>query len=301
MDGVALRRKSPPPGGQLQSAVTLAGNAGWALYRGFLSGAVARVVPVRTRDAAFQLFCDLRANTPKDSRFLARHARAFTPATRRGWLALAATLGYSASALLLLCTLTVGLSVAGVWAGVVAALAAGAFLASALSLIGLLMLGGALGVGAVGCVALCGYAGASAALAVMHYISALVFGAQQQHEAAPGWAAAEREAAAPAAAPVLPLIKTKPPGTCGKHRLSNGDAAPSVPLAAGSPPLAGGGAAPARAATPPLREAEPAGRSPDTQQLRRGSSPGSSPVDSSDSPDGPLSTLGGASPADVAP
>lgn len=33
-----------------------------------------------------QLACDLRANTPKDRRFLARHARALMPHTLPGWL-----------------------------------------------------------------------------------------------------------------------------------------------------------------------------------------------------------------------
>ena len=33
-----------------------------------------------------QLFCDLRANTPKDRRFLQRHTRAFMPHTAPGWL-----------------------------------------------------------------------------------------------------------------------------------------------------------------------------------------------------------------------
>ena len=35
---------------------------------------------------ALQLACDLRANTPKDRRFLARHARALMPHTLPGWL-----------------------------------------------------------------------------------------------------------------------------------------------------------------------------------------------------------------------
>ncbi len=36
--------------------------------------------------ALLQLVCDLRANTPKDRRFLARHARALMPHTLPGWL-----------------------------------------------------------------------------------------------------------------------------------------------------------------------------------------------------------------------
>lgn len=36
--------------------------------------------------APLQLVCDLRANTPKDRRFLARHAAALAPHTAPGWL-----------------------------------------------------------------------------------------------------------------------------------------------------------------------------------------------------------------------
>lgn len=47
---------------------------------------VAQLVPAHTRDAAFQLFCDLRANTPKDQKFVARHVKAFVPHSSTGWL-----------------------------------------------------------------------------------------------------------------------------------------------------------------------------------------------------------------------
>ena len=50
------------------------------------AGLVSHVVPSHTREAFFQLFCDLRANTPKDRRFLVLHARAFAPQTTLGWL-----------------------------------------------------------------------------------------------------------------------------------------------------------------------------------------------------------------------
>lgn len=49
-------------------------------------GVISQVVPTHTRDAAFQLFCDLRANTPKDKKFLQRHGQALTPRTNLGWL-----------------------------------------------------------------------------------------------------------------------------------------------------------------------------------------------------------------------
>jgi len=51
-----------------------------------IAGTVSRIVPASTRDALFQLFCDLRANTPKDNKFLMRHVKAFTPETPVGWM-----------------------------------------------------------------------------------------------------------------------------------------------------------------------------------------------------------------------
>jgi hypothetical protein len=84
--GLESRKAGGSPGGSLQRAASTAGGAAWALYRAYLSGPVGSVVPAPTRDALFQLFCDLRANVPKDQRFLKRHATAFRPATALGWV-----------------------------------------------------------------------------------------------------------------------------------------------------------------------------------------------------------------------
>lgn len=51
-----------------------------------LEAVTKRVLPEHTQDALFQLFCDLRTNTPKDKVFLKRHARALQPRTLAGWL-----------------------------------------------------------------------------------------------------------------------------------------------------------------------------------------------------------------------
>jgi hypothetical protein len=52
------------------------------------------VLPEHTREAAFQLFCDIRSNTPKDVNFLKRHARELQPRTFTGYLALSSSLLY---------------------------------------------------------------------------------------------------------------------------------------------------------------------------------------------------------------
>ena len=106
-----------------------------------------------------QLFCDLRTNTPKDRRFLQRHARALTPRTAAGWLvrgtgwgvraspatgggwwlpratdrsvcrawlqALLSALGFSLSGLVALACTALVLSIAGIWSALALAAASG--------------------------------------------------------------------------------------------------------------------------------------------------------------------------------
>lgn len=43
-------------------------------------------VPDHTRDAAFQLWCDLRTNVPKDQKWATRRLAAFKPRTFLGWI-----------------------------------------------------------------------------------------------------------------------------------------------------------------------------------------------------------------------
>jgi hypothetical protein len=141
-----------------------------------LSGPVAQVVPETTREAVFQLFCDIRANVPKDKRFLQRHANAFRPQSSIGWLALSGVMGYAVSAALLVTTLTLGISVAGLSMGLMAVLATGAFLASALGFMAFVLFTSAFVVGAIAFTALSGYVVGTSSLAVMHHITQLVFG-----------------------------------------------------------------------------------------------------------------------------
>ena len=44
------------------------------------------LIPAHTRDAFFQLWCDLRTNVPKDRNWLRSHAAALQPKTRLGYL-----------------------------------------------------------------------------------------------------------------------------------------------------------------------------------------------------------------------
>ncbi|PSC74437.1 hypothetical protein C2E20_2482 [Micractinium conductrix] len=100
-----------------------------------MSGAVALVVPEHTRDALFQLVCDMRANTPKDGAFLRRHSHALAPRTAPGWLALASALGFGFSGAVALACTTALLGLAGVWASAGLAVCAGLFLACVLTML----------------------------------------------------------------------------------------------------------------------------------------------------------------------
>lgn len=139
-----------------------------------IAGTVTQVVPAHTRDAAFQLFCDLRANTPKDKRFLTRHVKAFTPQTNLGWLAVAAFIGYSMSALMVLSTAAICMSVLGVSAAITALLLSGVFIGSALAFFAFFTFLASIVAGTVAFACLAGYSGASASLSVMKHIMSLV-------------------------------------------------------------------------------------------------------------------------------
>jgi hypothetical protein len=145
----------------------------WQMYRSFLASPLAGFVPQSTRDALFQLICDLRTNVPKDGRFLARHMNALKPKTHVGWLAVAAVGGCGTSAALMLLTLTLSISVIGLCIGVVALLGTGIVLAISLGFLSFVMMSSAIVVGVIAWTALAGYTAVSTARSVMRYILGL--------------------------------------------------------------------------------------------------------------------------------
>lgn len=145
----------------------------WQMYRSFLASPLAGFVPQSTRDALFQLICDLRTNVPKDGRFLARHMNALKPKTAVGWLAVAAVGGCGTSAALMLLTLTLSISVIGLCIGVVALLGTGIVLAISLGFLAFVMMSSAIVVGVIAWTALAGYTAVSTSRSVMRYILSL--------------------------------------------------------------------------------------------------------------------------------
>lgn len=170
-----MMNETAKPGGKLQSAITAGGNVAYLIHRTFFSRISNQLIPEPTRAALFQLFCDLRANTPKDSAFMKRHMKAFTPQTPLGWLALAGVLSTSLSSLLALCTITLSLSIGGLFVGMMAMITAGIILASTLGFLAFVMFLSAFSAAAVACVALSGYVFASSSVAVMKHIVNVVF------------------------------------------------------------------------------------------------------------------------------
>lgn len=157
-------------------AATTVSNIMWSIYRSYFSGTVAAVVPAHTRDAAFQLFCDLRANTPKDRKFLVKHMQAFVPQTSPGWLALASTLAFGLTGLMGLFSVTLTLSVVGIYTGLAVAAFAGVLLSFVLGAVALSLFLTACCSGMFAAGALMGYASLSTTLAVMRYLMHLVLG-----------------------------------------------------------------------------------------------------------------------------
>ncbi|KAL4419021.1 hypothetical protein ABPG77_003667 [Micractinium sp. CCAP 211/92] len=212
---------SPKAPGLTHSPIAGTLNAAlYSFYRSHAAGAVALVVPEHTREALFQLSCDLRANTPKDARFLRRHAKALMPRTLTGWLALASAFGFTFSAFVALACTTALLSLAGVWAAVGLAIAAGTFLGCVLSVIGISLFVAAVVSGVLAAGALSAYAAASVALGCLRLAKHLLLGAARTLTLAPADA---RSGAPPAPAlapafsqyqeqqqPALPPLRTKP-------------------------------------------------------------------------------------------
>ena len=121
---------------------------------------------------------------PKDKRFVIRHAKAFKPTTALGYLALGGALGYTTSAALLLSTVTLGMSMAGLSMLLMAVMSMGTFVVVALGFLAFVLLSTAFVVGAVALASVSSYAVASSSLAVMHYIMGIVFGSSSSSGAA---------------------------------------------------------------------------------------------------------------------
>lgn len=167
------KNQSDQHGGALQTVAAAGGAVAWQVYRCFSASPFAGLVPESTRDALFQLICDLRTNVPKDERFLTRHVNALKPNSPDGWLALAAVGGYASSAAFLLLSLTLSISALGLCVGVVALLGTGIFLAVSLGFLAFVVLSSAVVVGVVAWTALSGYMALSTSRSVMRYVLSL--------------------------------------------------------------------------------------------------------------------------------
>ena len=90
--------------------------------------------------------------------------------------ALSGTLGYCLSAALLLSTVTLGISVAGIFVAIGTIMALGTFLASSLGFLAFVLLISAFAVGAMSFATLGAYAATTSSLAAMRHLSKLLFG-----------------------------------------------------------------------------------------------------------------------------
>ncbi|KAI3424277.1 hypothetical protein D9Q98_009832 [Chlorella vulgaris] len=233
-----------PTASQTMAAMNAAGGPGMfrallTIYSTYLSGPTALVIPEHTRDACFQLVCDLRTNTPKDRRFLQRHARALMPRTTPGWLALTSALGFSFCGLVSLCCTAIALSIGGVWALVGLAITAGVFLSSLMSVMALTLMGAALTSGVAACAALMVYISVASTLACLRVAGRLLLGPprQPQDPSLPAQAFSDtlqHTTSSGSPPPALPPIKIKSAAS-KLPRSSHNSPCPDSPLVGSAP------------------------------------------------------------------
>jgi hypothetical protein len=176
----------------------------FGVYRSVYLDRVAEVfIPEHTRDAAFQLFCDLRTNSPKDGAFLRRHATALKPRTYLGWLAAASFMlcaaAYSAAAT----AIALGIAVALINVILVLSVLGGVTLAIALSCTGVALFVGACVAGSTACTVAIAYTSLESAKAVTNTAGRLLLGAPRKQ-------GTEQSAAQLGAAPQQPALEAGP-------------------------------------------------------------------------------------------
>lgn len=163
--------------GSLHQVWIVSSTVMFGIYRSVYLDRIAKVfIPEHTRDAAFQLFCDLRTNTPKDAAFLRRHATALKPRTCLGWLAATAfTLcasAYAAAA----AAIALGIAVALINVILVLSVLGGVTLAIALSCTGVALFVGACVAGSTAFTVAVAYTGLESAKVVTTTAGRLLLG-----------------------------------------------------------------------------------------------------------------------------
>nr|ARQ20727.1 lipid body protein [Lobosphaera incisa] len=148
----------------------------YGVYENTLAGVVPYFVPDRTREALFQLFCELRTNSPKDKRFLKKHLAAFVPETVTGWIAIASSALYATSVVAGSLFMLAGLASAALFSCVGIVLVTGSFAGVALAFLALGLLCAACITGVMGTATAFGYLSALTGSAAWQFVSQHVFG-----------------------------------------------------------------------------------------------------------------------------
>lgn len=98
--------------------------------------------PPHTRQATSHLLSDLKSTTtPKDVHFLIKHAKALKPHTLSGWAALLGVTSSSLAAITLLSSITLSITIAGLWASFALLTLMGTFITTLFAIMSLLFMG----------------------------------------------------------------------------------------------------------------------------------------------------------------
>ncbi|KAK9818056.1 hypothetical protein WJX72_006386 [[Myrmecia] bisecta] len=147
----------------------------YGVYEHTLASIVPYLVPEHTREAAFQLFCDLRSNTPKDRRFVKRHMAALLPETITGWIAMMSTALYAGGALAATLCVLLGVASAALFSCVGLVLVTGGFLGTAFAVFALGLLATSCIAGVLGSATALGYVSVVTTSSAWRYLFGVLF------------------------------------------------------------------------------------------------------------------------------
>ena len=113
------------------------------LVTSMIDSSVSRLIlPPHTRQATTHLLSDLKSTTAiMDVHFLIKHAKALKPHTLSGWAALLGVTSSSLAAITLLSSITLSISIAGLWASFALLALIGTFITTLFAIMSLLFMG----------------------------------------------------------------------------------------------------------------------------------------------------------------
>jgi len=139
------------------------------LVASMIDSSVSRLLlPLHTRQATTHLLSDLKSTTTTmDIHFFIKHAKALKPHTLSGWAALLGVASSSLAAITLLSSITLSISVAGLWASFALLALIGTFITTLFAIMSLLFMGTTIMAAGMASMLLCTWAVVSATTTII--------------------------------------------------------------------------------------------------------------------------------------